>query len=413
MHGSGTSPANDVVRADVVRADAVRGDAVREEHDEGEVLRSKTFRRRGRIEAEASREKSKRVRERKRKAEREAQAALAGTPRVTGGTPGDSDAASDAGPGSGSRARSDARGRGTSKPRRTSPSNTLKASTPHKSKPRDGNAKRRRRRQAQELAKRVEPDELGSEELVRLYYESGAKRLRAAIVERFLADVGDMARMLGARMPRTVDTEDLCNAGYFGLLRSLDSFDPSKGRSFTSYMRQRVYGSMVDELRAMDWLPRLMRSRLAQRAHAVRVLTQELGREPSETEVAAQLGLSLDAYRRAYPASGSVQRTTLFANTELDLEQIENAIVGIGASGRDAHDTSHPLTGLYHQELIERVRELLSETEWRLVDLHYLQGRKLREVAHELGLSPARICQIHHAVMQRLKERLRGEAFTI
>ena len=248
---------------------------------------------------------------------------------------------------------------------------------------------------------------------MRLYYDSGAKRLRQAIVERFLADVGDMARMLGSRMPRTVDTEDLCNAGYFGLLRCLDSYDPTKGRSFTSYMRQRVYGSMVDELRAMDWLPRLMRSRLAQRAQAVRVLTQEHGREPSETEIASHLGLSLDAYRRAYPASGSVQRTTLLGNSELDMEQLENVIVGIGGAGREAHDDAHPLTGLYHQELIERVRELLSDSEWRLVDLHYLQGRKLREVAEDLGLSPARICQIHHSVIQRLKERLRGEAFSI
>jgi RNA polymerase sigma factor for flagellar operon FliA len=298
-------------------------------------------------------------------------------------------------------------------PARNSSRSQESARSKDASRPRDGNARRRRRRQAQELAKRANPDEMSSEELVRLYYESGAKRLRAAIVDRFLADVGDMARMLGSRMPRTVDTEDLCNAGYFGLLRCLDTFDPSKGRSFSSYMRQRVYGSMVDELRAMDWLPRLMRSRLAQRAQAVRILTQEHGRDPSETEIATQLGLSLDAYRRAYPASGSVQRTTLFANTELDLEQIEDAIVGIGPSGRDVHAEPHPLTGMYHQELIERVRELLSETEWRLVDLHYLQGRKLREVAEQLQLSPARICQIHHSVIRRLKERLRGEAFSI
>ncbi len=296
---------------------------------------------------------------------------------------------------------------------RTSRRKSSSGGSPRELRPKDANRQRRDRRRAQQQARRVDPAKLSAEELVDLYYRSGSKRLRSAIVDRFLDDVAEIARGLMCRLPQSIDIEDLCNAGYSGLLRCLETFDPEHGRSFVSYMRQRVHGSMMDELRAMDWLPRLARARLAQKREARRELSQRLGREPRDAELAEQLGVEVEDLHRSYPGSLATARTSVVANTELDLESLDGSIVGVGILGKELHQTTHPLTEMYHQELVDRIRDLLSDTEWKLVELHYFKGLKLREVAKQLSLSPARICQIHHSVLERLKLRLREEAFSI
>lgn len=259
-----------------------------------------------------------------------------------------------------------------------------------------------------------DPDDwlsLTSEELLTHYLRSRRDDLRNALVDRHLPDVAETARCLAARLPKSVDIEDLCNAGYSGLLRSFETFDIAKGRTFLSYLRTRAYGSMVDELRAMDWLPRLMRSRLVQRDQVVETLKQDLGRDPSDEEVAGELGVDLATYRRSYPSSAA--GAAGIVSREHELDRLDGNIVGLGVHGSSANEEVHPLTPMYQQELIERIQELLTQTEWALVDFHYFQGLNLREVAARLSLSPARICQIHGHVLQRLKERLREEAPTI
>ena len=230
---------------------------------------------------------------------------------------------------------------------------------------------------------------------------------------RHLQDVVELARYLSLRLPKSVDLEDLSNAGYSGLLRCIETFDPERGRSFLSYMKQRVYGAMVDELRAMDWLPRLMRSRLSHRDQIFQELRQDLGRDPADEEIAAKLEIDVDTYRRNYSSDAAKLGAGLLTGTDFELDQLESCIVGLGLHGKDADDSVHPLTPLYHRELIGKIQHLLSATEWSLVELHYFDGLKLREVAERLSLSPARICQIHGRVLQRLKEKLRMEGVSI
>lgn len=272
----------------------------------------------------------------------------------------------------------------------------------------------RKRRQRDELSS--DPDDwlsINSEDLLVHYLRFRRDDVREALVKRHLADVVDTARCLSARLPRSVDIDDLCNAGYSGLLRSIETFDAEKGRSFQSYLRTRVYGSMVDELRAMDWLPRLMRSRLARRDEVVESKRQELGRDPSEEEISQGLGVTLEQYRRSYPTVAPTLAAGLVSGTEQELDRLDANIVGLGIHGKGATEEAHPLTSMYQRELMARIQDLLTTTEWRLVELHYFRGLKLREVAKKLKLSPARICQIHGRVLQRLKERLREEAPTI
>ncbi|MFQ5504002.1 MAG: sigma-70 family RNA polymerase sigma factor [Planctomycetota bacterium] len=252
---------------------------------------------------------------------------------------------------------------------------------------------------------------MSSAELLEQYIERPSELLRDALVERHLPDVADVARALSSRLPSNVDFEDLCNAGYSGLLRCIETFDPSKGRSFLSYMNQRVSCTMIDELRAMDWLPRLMRSRLSQRDHVVENLRQDLRREPTDQEIAAALGVSVQVYRRSFSSPMPSISRGLSSGTEQDADRLEASIVGISYNRRP--EPTHPLTSLYHQELIEKIQSLLNETELELVNLHYFEGLSLREVSVRLTLSPARICQIHGRVLLRLKEKLREEGIGV
>lgn len=269
-------------------------------------------------------------------------------------------------------------------------------------------------RRVRRSVKPVDPEELltmSSERLLRRWIDTRREEWRVALVERHLPDVAEIARGLRSRLPRSVDVDDLCNAGYGGLLRCLETFNPKKGRSFLSYLKTRVYGAMVDELRAMDWLPRLMRSRLARRDQIAEQIRQDLGREPADEELARELGVTLRAYRRSYPTLGGNPALGFVSGSEQDLDRLDASVVSLGSRATD--EDVHPLTAMYHQELMSRVEELCNTTEWKLVRLHYFQGMKLRDIATELRLSPARICQIHGRVLQRLKERLREEALSI
>lgn len=293
---------------------------------------------------------------------------------------------------------------------------TEKALARSKTSSKTAASKRGRGKTAKKRAPKLDPEDLltlSSEKLLRYWIDTRRSEWRDAIVERHLPDVVEIARALRARLPRTVDIDDLCNAGYGGLLRCLETFNPKKGRSFQSYLKTRVYGAMVDELRAMDWLPRLMRSRLARRDSIADQLRQDLRREPDDDELAQALGISVDAYRRSYPVLGSNPTAGFVSGSEQDLERLDASIIALGARGRGPDEEAHPLTSMYHRELMGRVEELCNATEWKLVKLHYFQGLKLRDIATKLRLSPARICQIHGRVIQRLKERLREEATSI
>ncbi len=249
--------------------------------------------------------------------------------------------------------------------------------------------------------------ELCSEELIARYREEKDGEARDTLVERHLPDVAYLARNLHSRLPPTVDVEDLCNAGYGGLLRCIETYDPGKGSSFQAYLKRRVSGAMLDELRAMDWLPRLLRSRLGHRDRVVQELRQELGREPDEEEIARGMGMEMEAYRRAFRPGMAGQSAG--GGRGLETELPEGGSVEIGGRVGFEIDLEMPWTPIYHQELMERIQTLLSETEWTLVHLHYFEGLKLREVARRMKLSPARICQIHGRLLARLKERLADE----
>src|SRR5262245_14161769 len=255
---------------------------------------------------------------------------------------------------------------------------------------------------AKRSARRARP--VGVEELLRRYCRRRTVALRDRLVEHHRTAVEAMARRLCGRLPPCVDAQDLVHAGIWGLMQAIDKFQPARSEVFATFARIRVRGAMLDELRNMDFLPRLYRRRLRDREQALLRLRAELLREPSEVELAAELGVTLETLQRSYVRRGEMQ----FGGPVLDDDD--------EGSGWDAMDlladeeSESPIEAISRQELVAKIQESLQPVEWKVLQLHYLEGMSGKEVARRLRLSASRICQIHGRVLDRLKVRLRAAA---
>ena len=248
--------------------------------------------------------------------------------------------------------------------------------------------------------------EESTEDLLRRYRRRGSTALRDRVVERHRVIVEQMARGLASRLPPSVDVQDLVHAGMWGLIQAIASYQPERCDQFTAFMRIRVRGAMLDELRHMDFLPRLFRRRLRQRNEAVAKLRMSLEREPSDAELAAELGITEAALWRRYEAfaQGNGFGSGVGA--------------GAGGSAEDGdsmeqladHGVESPIESITRQELLELIRQSLGPVEWKVLQLHYLEGMTGKQVARRMRLSASRICQIHGQVLDRLKIQLGASA---
>ena len=142
---------------------------------------------------------------------------------------------------------------------------------------------------------------IAKEDIQQLWHEFKAhpsESLRNRLVENYLPLVKYNGERIWARLPEGVDLDDLISAGVFGLMDAIEAFDLSRGVKFETYCVPRIRGAMLDELRTMDWVPRLVRSKASKLNEATRDLEARLGRQPSETELAEHMGLSVPELKK-------------------------------------------------------------------------------------------------------------------
>src|SRR5512147_2716124 len=130
-------------------------------------------------------------------------------------------------------------------------------------------------------------------ELWREFKEHPSTELRNRLVERYLPLVKYNAERIWQRLPEGVDLDDLISAGVFGLMDAIDAFDLNRGVKFETYCVPRIRGAMLDELRTMDWVPRLVRSKASKLNEATKIMEARLGRQPNENELAAEMNISV------------------------------------------------------------------------------------------------------------------------
>ena len=222
--------------------------------------------------------------------------------------------------------------------------------------------------------------------------------LRNKLVETYLPLVRSVAKSVSSRLPSTVDPEDLASAGVCGLLKAIDNYDPRRGTRFETYCRMRVKGSMLDELRNQDWIPREARNREARlRAMAAR-LRETLGRDPSDAELAAALNLSVDELRT------TIIKHTFSNIVSINSEDIDNQIGSRRNAGLPMFE-DEPSDIVHRQEITRLIYGCLTQLEKMTIMLYYHEGMTMKEIGDLIDISESRVCQIITRMLGRLKER--------
>jgi len=207
---------------------------------------------------------------------------------------------------------------------------------------------------------------------------------------------------LAAELPSSVDVEDLVSAGTFGLMDALDRYDPSLGARFETYCVLRIRGAILDELRQLNWMPRMQTARVAKVGAAREALKGELGRQPTAHEVARRTGLKVREVENV-PTNGR-QPVSLTAGTA---PGTEGAPRGVDVIKEER--TADPATAAQEKErrdiLAKEVRKL-PKPERLLVMLYYFEGLTMRQIGEVLNVTESRVCQMHAGILARLQQRL-------
>lgn len=224
--------------------------------------------------------------------------------------------------------------------------------------------------------------------------ESGASRL----VEEHAPLVKKIALHLMARLPASVQLDDLMQAGMIGLLEAAQRYTSAKGATFETYAGIRIRGAMVDEIRKGDWVPRSVHRNARRISQAIKAVEDRCGREAQDQEVAEELGISLDEYHSSLSDANSGR---LFSLDELN----ESGELPI----EEAETSDNPLDGLasdsFRRNLSHAIEEL-PEREKLVLSLYYQEELNLKEIGAVLGVSESRVSQIHSQAALRLRGRL-------
>jgi RNA polymerase sigma factor for flagellar operon FliA len=220
--------------------------------------------------------------------------------------------------------------------------------------------------------------------------------------------VKKLAHQMKAKLPPSVEVDDLVQAGMIGLLDAVNRYEETHGAQFETYAVQRIRGAMLDELRSSDWLPRSIRQNMRKIEVAINNLQQRLGRPPKETEIAGELKLSLEDYQEML-SEGSGHQLVYYEDFH-DNEGNEHFL-----DRYCVDEKSDPLQALlnggFRQAVIHAI-EALPEREKILMGLYYEQEMNLKEIGAVMGVSESRVCQLHGQAIARLRSKLREKSWT-
>jgi len=235
-----------------------------------------------------------------------------------------------------------------------------------------------------------------------MYTASGIKE-KEDFVDEFAPLVKRIAYHMMAKLPASVQVDDLIQAGMIGLLDAISRYEGSYGRQFESYASQRIRGSILDELREADWLPRSIRKKMRQIEVAVAKLEQQNGCAPSEQELAEELEMSLDEYHSTLQSARGAQLIYYEDYQQDDEEPFLDRLM--------VDDENNPLNTLVDESMRKSLIDAIDNLPPReklVMGMHYEQEMNLREIGEVLGVSESRVCQLHTQAIARLRGRMRS-----
>ena len=228
---------------------------------------------------------------------------------------------------------------------------------------------------------------------------------RDALIRQYQPLVRRLAHHMMAKLPASVQVDDLIQVGLMGLTEALSRYEVAQGVQFETFATQRIRGAMIDELRDNDWMSRGSRKSQKDIEQALRKLEHQLGRSPLESEIARELGLGLAEYQTLL---GKVRGTQL-----VYLEDMSRAADGEDGflERHDADENADPMQLLRDQRLrtslVEAIKTL-PEREQFVMSMYYEQDMNLKEIAAVLEVTESRVCQLHSQSIARLRAKMRA-----
>ncbi|MGD1278115.1 MAG: FliA/WhiG family RNA polymerase sigma factor [Tepidisphaeraceae bacterium] len=234
------------------------------------------------------------------------------------------------------------------------------------------------------------------------FKKNKSEALRNVLMENYLHLVRYNAERIHIKLPDEVELDDLMSAGIFGLMDAINAFDLGRGVKFETYCAPRIRGAILDELRSMDWVPRLVRSRAHKLDTATKALETELGRIPSNSEIASRLKVSLAEFEKmAKDASAvglvSLSRKWFETDSNKDVREIDVLEDKRGAD---------PVREIQRKDLKELITKGLSRAERLIIILYYFEEMTMKEIGATLDLSESRVSQMHSSILARLKAQM-------
>ena len=251
------------------------------------------------------------------------------------------------------------------------------------------------------VAKKSSPEDI-AEVWIQFKKDPGRKELRNTLIEHYLPLVKYNGERIWSRLPDGVELDDLISAGIFGLMDAINAFDMNRGVKFETYCVPRIRGAMLDELRSMDWVPRLVRSKASKLNEALKSLEAALGRTPNENELAAHVGMTVAEMEKMIADANAVNLISLNkkwyeTDSYKDVREID---ILEDKKGED------PTRRIQKSDLMRLVTKGLNRNERLIIILYYYEEMTMKEIGATLDLSESRVSQMHSAIVQRLQGQL-------
>ena len=249
----------------------------------------------------------------------------------------------------------------------------------------------------------AEIERMETAELLALYKRTGDETLKWPLVLRYEGLIKSAALQIRGVYSSFAQVDDIVSEGILTLLNSIDKFDMDKGIRFETYVAKRIRGMVIDLARKQDWLPRNVRQRAKEIDTAVSHLANELGRFPTDQEVAGRLGITTDKYQKE--AARVALSNTLSLEALMDARDTE----GYHFELSDQDPKLQPEMVLEDRELQETLANgisALQENEQIVLSLYYEKNLHMKEIAQVMGVSEPRISQIHSRAIQKLREHM-------
>ncbi len=241
-----------------------------------------------------------------------------------------------------------------------------------------------------------------------MYSANGKKDQKDEMLEKHAVLVKKLAYQLKAKLPPSVELDDLIQAGMMGLLDAINRYEDSHGAMFETYAAQRIRGSMLDELRSADWLPRSVRKNMRDVENAISQLEQELGKPPTESDVAKKLQLTLENY---YVMLGDCSGHQLVYYEDFHESDGSDHFLDRFQTDNSNDPIKGLLEGDFRDSLISAI-DALPEREKILMGLYYEQELNLKEIGAVMSVSESRVSQLHSQAIARLRANLKEKSWT-